>query len=232
MIRPIYSIIVLLLICTTLPGTISAQQNNIYIDSLRVKDGDLTVSYHIEELFDRSLLESMNKGIAVSILYQVTLWRDRGTWFDKNEALVETIYRVKYNKFNRRYTWISISERRTTTALSKIENLCAVQTDIPIIPIDELNKDGQYYISVKGILKPHSIEDFDDVKDWLSGEVDDVDLKNLRTPKRSQEKVSGRIFSVFKNITGLGDKVYDGTSMVFTVTPQGTVRYTKKIILK
>lgn len=213
-------------------GSIFAQQNTIYIDSLRVREGELTVSYHIEELFDRALLESMNKGIAVSILYQVTLWKSRNTWFDKNEAVVEHLYRVKYNKFNRRYSWISIGERRTTTALSKIERLCGVQSDIPVIRIDRLDPESEYYVSIKGILKPHSIEDFDDVKDWLSGEVNDVNLKELRKPKKSQERVSGRIFSVFKNITGLGDKVYDGMSMGFNVTNQGAVRYTKKIILK
>jgi len=210
----------------------AAQQNTIHIDSVEIVHDELAISFHLEELFSRNILESMDKGIGISILYQVTLWKKRGTWFDKSETLQEILFRVKYNKFNQRYIWISQDERRATPSLEKVESLCSIHKDVPIIDAAEIEEDDEYYITIKCIINPHSIEDFEDVRDWLSGEFDEVDLKELRRPKQSQEKVSGRLFSVFKNLTGFGDRIYNGTSRIFTCTGDGSVNYTQKIILR
>jgi len=194
-----------------------AQKNIIHIDSLHIENGKLLANFHIEELFTKSVLESLNKGISIAVIYTINLWRKRPSWFDKSVIIGEFQFKVKYNKFDQRYIWMSQEERRTTNSLERVHILCSKQTNITIADVNQLEPENIYYITIKGILKPHLINDIEDVKDWLSGEVKDVDLKTLREPRRSQEKISGRIFTFFKNITGLGDRIFNCTSREFSV---------------
>ncbi len=209
-----------------------AQQTEVKIDSLRIVNGEIVISFHVDDLFSKSVIKSLTKGISLSIQYQISLWKKRGTWFDKSETIEEVYFRVKYNKFDQRYIWVTPSERRTTTSLDRIHNLCAIQRYIFVADTSKIDRGDEYYITIKGILKPHSIEDFDDVRNWLSGEVEDVDLKELAKPSKSQEKISGKVFSVFKNLTGFGDRIYDGTSREFVITSDGHLQYTRMIILR
>jgi len=203
----------------------SAQNNDVTVDSLWVADGALYMNFSIQGLFTDQVVESMEKGISVMIDYQVTLWRKRRSWFDRNEAYRAFRYKVKYNKFDRRYIWLSRTERRTTTSFDKIKTLCGMQSALAVADIADIERGAVYYITIKGILKPHTLEDFDDAKNWLSGEIKDTDLNELKKPKKAQEKISGSLFGIFKGITGFGDRVYNGESREFTVTPSGSIRY-------
>ncbi|MFC1557301.1 DUF4390 domain-containing protein [candidate division KSB1 bacterium] len=208
------------------------QQDRIHIDSLWIENDEVKISYRVDELLTENVLESLNKGISISVYYEITLWRVRNNWFDKAETLGGAEFRVKYSKFDQRYIWVTQAERRTTTSLDRIQRFCSEIVGFVISGSETINLQEAYYVTIKGVLKPHSIDNLDDVRNWLSGEVEDIDLNSLKTPEQSQEKLSGRVFNIFKNLTGFGDQQFSGTSRNFTISRDGKIEYTDRIILR
>lgn len=220
-IRLIVSLFIILL--SPINSDLYARNNEIRVDSVGVKEGFLVVSFSIQDLFTDRVLESMNKGVSVSIQYEISLWRKRSSWFDKNVTSTTLYFKVKYNKFDRRYIWQSVNERRTTASLIKIHRLCAEQTEAPVTFSSEIESENSYYITVKGILKPTAIEDLNDVKNWLRGEIKEINLDELNDPKKSGKKITSGLFNAFKELAGFGDKIYTGTSFDFTIGPDGKI---------
>ncbi|MCH7590397.1 DUF4390 domain-containing protein, partial [PVC group bacterium] len=52
-------------------------------DSLRIIDEELSIDFHVDGLFDKTVLDGMDRGSTVEITYQIEIWRVRNNWFDE-----------------------------------------------------------------------------------------------------------------------------------------------------
>ncbi len=216
-----------LLIMILLSGTLSAQQRVIRIDSVFTNDSHLHAGFNIEEIFTGKVKESLNRGLNISISYQIMLWRLRNNWFDKAIRGTDLYFKVGYDKINKRYIWLSLThrEQRASSSFEKIKNLCSVQTGIFIADTTQLSKNHTYYLDIKCIVEPLSVENFEEMSKWLGGEVEDIDMEDFPSPLKSQQNITGRILNLFKGIAGFSNIQYTGRSRNFTFTPSWQVRY-------
>ena len=206
-----------------------AQEKAVTIDSLWFNEGELRINFHSDKLFDKSVLDGLERGFTVSITYQIELWMKRNNWFDKSLGRKIIHYRVGYSRFNQRYVWLNEtrgfgSEQLKTSSLEKLERKCSVHTAIALADTSELEEDKRYYVLIQGFLEPLSVENIEEMRRWLSGEVEGLDLKD--SPEKSPQKITNRLLTFIKNISGFGDRQYRGRSRNFIVTPAKTIHYT------
>lgn len=208
-----------------------AQKSEVLFDSLRIIDEELSIDFHVDGLFDKTVLDGMDRGSTVEITYQIEIWRVRNNWFDEMVTSRVLRYKTGYNRFNRRYYWLNESgeygpERLVTSSFEKIDQKCSVHKDIRFSRNSGLRVDNSYYIVVTGILEPLSVENLEEIRKLLSGEAGDLDLKE--NPEGSPRKLTGRFLTLIKNISGFGDRHYTGRSRDFVVTAGNTIRFIER----
>lgn len=212
----------------SIPAQGFAQKQAVFIDSIRFVNGDFSVDFHVDELFDEAVTDGLERGFTVGITYQIELWKVRNNWFDQLLTRQVLQYKTGYNKFDRRYFWRSESgefgpESLVSSSFEKIKQKCSVHKGIVLAEKDEFDVKDRYYVVITGILEPLSVENMDEMRKWLGGEVTGLELKE--NPEDSPKKLTGRFLTFIKNITGFGDRHYAGRSGDFSVTETGTIRY-------
>ncbi|MCP4725118.1 MAG: DUF4390 domain-containing protein [bacterium] len=227
MISKLLKIFLTALLLIFISSTLSAQQRIIRIDSVKTNDGHLYAGFNVPEIFTDKVRESLNRGLNISISYQIMVWRSRNNWFDKTVRSTELYFKVGYDKINKRYIWLSLTEReqRATSSLDKVKNLCSVQQNVFIADTTQLRQNQTYYIDVRCVVEPLSVENFEEMSKWLGGEVEDINIEDLPSPLKSQQKITGRLLNLFKGIAGFSDIQYTGRSRDFNFTPTWKVQY-------
>lgn len=226
--RKLLATLFLVTACLTFPARGFAQKQTVTIDSIRFVNGDFSVDFRVEELFDEAIIDGLERGFTVGITYQVELWRVRNNWFDQLLTRQVLQYKTGYNKFDRRYFWVNESsefgpESLVSSSFEKITQKCSVLEELILAKKDDFNVDNQYYVVITGILEPLSVENMDEMRKWLGGEVSGLELKE--NPEDSPKKLTGRLLTLIKNITGFGDRHYAGRSGDFVITVDGLVRF-------
>ncbi|MFC1513728.1 DUF4390 domain-containing protein [candidate division KSB1 bacterium] len=218
MVKILKSACILLLVLIYLPGNLTAQDNNIAVDSLWIEDGYLNLSFHITDLFNEDILDGMKKGLTINITYNIDLWQSRSRWFDKNIMQVESFFKVGYNRFDQRYVWYDTKnlERLTTSSFERIDNKCSYITGIALIDTSRIQPGKEYYVAIEGILEPLSVENLEEMRKWLTGEVSDLGINT--NPVESPKKLSNRFLIFVKNISGFGDQQYSVRGRNFVIS--------------
>ena len=65
------------------------------------------------------------------------------------------------------------------------------------------------------ILKPLSVENYQEIKSWLGGEVKDINLKKLSNPEKQEKGFKNRMLRIFMAITGFGERVVSSKTNQF-----------------
>ena len=141
-----------------LSSGLSGQEKYIEIDSVRINDTELHIDFHVDSLFDGQVIEGLNRGLTVEVTYQIELWRSRNNWFDQHVDGNVFGFKLSYNKLEERYIFQDVEERRSTGVFEKALMRCSSLKNIFITQGERLKQDNEYYIVVKGIIKPLSIE--------------------------------------------------------------------------
>lgn len=212
----------------SIPAHGFAQKHAVILDSIRFVNEDFSVDFHVDELFDEAVTDGLERGFTVGITYQVELWKVRNNWFDQLLTRQVLQYKTGYNKFDRRYFWRSESEEfgpesLVSSSFEKIKQKCSVHKGIVLAEKDDFDVEDRYYVVITGILEPLSVENIDEMRKWLGGEVSGLELKE--NPEDSPKKLTRRFLTFIKNITGFGDRHYAGRSGEFSVTAAGLVRF-------
>ena len=171
------------LCCFTFFSYVHGQEKTVTVDSLRINSDELMVDFRVDSLLDKSVVEGLDRGLTVSVSYQIELWRQRSNWFDQNVDYIILTFTLSYNTLDDRYVFQSRDERRTTGLFWKALKLLSEQKEIFITTREKLKPNNIYYLEIKGRVKPLSVENLNEISQWLKGEVESVDLNKIKEPK-------------------------------------------------
>jgi uncharacterized protein DUF4390 len=174
--------------------------------------GDSLVSaFAIHGIFDQS--PSLGDGIAATLLIVIDLWQEKSSWWD---SLVRS--RVLAYRF-RRDVWTGETELLDQSGVGRrFADRNALAAELERLREIDLGsprdfKNGKtYYVSVKAMVRPLSLEDLENVDAWLSGKVTGSEGKGiLGIPKAVARALIGA--------SGLGDQSVVGRSLKFKPRP-------------
>jgi len=209
-------IFLVIVLCILITGSYS-QDGNIKIAEIVNKDKFLTVSVSFDSLFDEKIVQGLDRGLTVQIEYNIELWQSKTNWFDSFIDSKNIWFKVLYNRWQKKYVLVTEIEKRSTDSFQRIEKLCTNINNIPLSEINSLEKNAEYYIIAKCILKPLTIENIEEMSNWLRG-------KRKNDEKKIHERgVTDKLIELVVNLTGFGDKYYSCKSGKFKIGEDNSV---------
>ena len=205
---------VLLLLPVT--GTVRGDEPIGRFGVIGVKDGRLVVNFQIEDLFQNEHLSGMKKGVTAAIQYKIQLWQDRRRWFDRMITEERIRMKVLFDKWEKRFVVVSSDNRLASLTEEDMQQQCTRLSDFILYPVENLNPKTVYYVVVKAILQPMSIENVEEIKRWLQGEVESINPKSIREGKSPGEKLGEWVVNLALNLTGFGEREVDAQSERFS----------------
>jgi hypothetical protein len=203
-------------ICLCFSSLIAATKQ-VMIDSIKTDSDFLVVDFKVDGLLDEKIAEGLRKGRTSTFEYKIQLW-------SKNSAvltslLVEKIIRMKvnYDFWENKYLILTPNEKRLTKSIETAKKMCTEVKNYKIILTEKLNPELKYFLVIEIILRPLSVENYEEIKNWLSGEVKDINLKEIGDPEQQESGVKNRLLRVFMAITGFGDRIITNKSKLFTI---------------
>jgi hypothetical protein len=188
---------------------LQAANKRVVIDSVKINSGSLMLDFHVDEIIDEKVAEGLLKGLTSTIEYQVELWEKRGVL---NRLAVQQDVRMKvfYDNWEHKYVIMSAEEKRLTSSLETVKEKCSQVQNFIMIPIDKLKSKNDYFFNIKVILRPLSIENYQEIRHWLSGKAKNFKLNDLDDTEEQEKKFKGGLFKMFLALTGFGDRVISG----------------------
>ena len=195
----------------------NARTRRVLIDSVSVQHDSLFVTFQAPGLFDNTVLKALRRGATTAIEYELRLWRDRKIVPD---ALVSTRRwrdQVVYDHLEMKYLF---SEPDTSAGvlldLEEVMHRCEHRTrELVYTPVSGL-KPGRYFVSVSVVVEPLAVENYKELKRWVSGEARTL-AERLKKRDRGREE-RGRLFQILLELTGFGDRVRGGRSLPFEIS--------------
>lgn len=207
-------------------NVLQAAGKKVIIDTVKVDLELLLLNFHVEEVIDEKVAEGLQKGLTSTIEYQVQLWEKKGGLI--NSLIVQQDIRMKvlFDNWENKYVIMSAEEKRLTNSLETVREKCSQIHNFEITSIKQLKGDNDYFLTVKMILRPLSIENYQEIKHWLSGKAKNFNLKDLDDTDQQEKKLKGGLLKMFLSLTGFGDKVISGKSSDFKII-DGSVSWGK-----
>jgi hypothetical protein len=127
-------------------------------------DGNLIVSFKLNNVFSSQLNEVILNGTPITFAYFVTLYQVRDFWMDKKIVNIKIDHMMKYDilkeKFIMQRSW-RIDEVLVTDSLAEAQKIMTEIGNLKILPFDWLENDGRYQIGIKAELSkanlPHNL---------------------------------------------------------------------------
>lgn len=179
---------------------------------VRRADGWLWVDLQLDDLFPPRVEESLSRGMPARLQLHAELWRRRTAWFDRLEHSVDGEFRVQFEAWERAYRL----QRRgapgaSYATLDSVRSALARPLVIRLEKLDKLAPGGRYYVAVSATLKPLSVEDVEQLEDWLSGEVD----TKRNSGFGAITELPRSVFDAVRNFVGFGDERVRALSVDF-----------------
>ena len=198
-----------------LPALLSGQNREARFYALWQENNQVMAHVEISELVDGELILGLKKGMTATLEYEVQLWQKR-RWSDK---LLEARYhrmKLAWDPWSKRYTVETRTQRPLLLSEAGLIKRCTQFENLRVAPTDQLEKNEKYYIALKVILKPMSVENMDEITKWLSGEVKDIDPKQISSAPKTKKRAGNWLMGLALNLTGFGDRVITAKSPRFT----------------
>jgi len=204
----------------------AAAGKRLVIDSVTVNSGRLCLDFHAVDILDDKVIEGLQKGLTSTIEYQIELWEKRGKLI--NHLLGQRAIRMKvfYDPWEHKYVVMSAEEKRLTSSLETVQQRCSEIQNFDLISIDQLKSNHRYFVNIKLILRPLSLENYQEIKRWLSGKAQDFKLENIDDTQQQEQQFKRGLFRIFLTLTGFGDRAISGRSPDFRIDG-GMIRWEK-----
>lgn len=196
---------------------LKAANKRVVIDSVKATAGSLMLSFHVDEILDDKVAEGLQKGLTSTIEYQVELWEKRGGVFNHLAAQQEIRMKLFFDNWEHKYVIMSAEEKRLTNSIETVKEKCSQIQNYEVLPIEKLKNKKSYFFNVKVILRPLSIENYQEIKHWLSGKANNFKLDDLDDTEKQEKKLKGGLLKMFLALTGFGDRVISGKCDNFTI---------------
>ena len=205
----------MVLILLLLPFTGVGKEKKYRFGEIRIQDDALIVNFEVYDLFSDEVLHGLQKGMTAALEYQIQLWKQRPHWVD--QLVTEEFVRMKVNfdNWEKRYVLTTPQEEPRLMNEDRIRQRCSQLVDFPLTSADMLSDGSQYTIAVKVILRPMSVENYQEIKRWLAGEVKELNPKAIRRSKSPGKKAGNWLLGLVLNLTGFGDRIITAKSPPF-----------------
>ena len=122
--------------------------------ALRAAGGSYVVDARIDFAFSEDILEAMRNGVALTVIIDIELRRERGRWWDETLIARELRYRIKTNVLTGRYRLHSLDDGSTRDyrSLDEIISTLGHLESIPVIARDRLSTDARYAARIRARL--------------------------------------------------------------------------------
>ena len=217
---------VLIISLLLLPVSSLGKKKRYHFGEIKGANGSLVINFQINDLFSKEVIQGLQKGMTAAIEYQIQLWKERPHWADQLVAEELIRMKVSYDNWERRYILDTPKEGPRLLNEDKIRERCSQLTDFAIAPLEKLIQGSRYSVAVKAILQPMSVESYQEIKRWLSGEVKELNPKAIKSSKSPGRKAGNWLLGLVLNLTGFGDRVITAKSPVFSWA-DGTVVFDK-----
>ena len=196
---------------------LQAANQRVVIDSVRINSGSLTLDFHVDEIIDAKVAEGLQKGLTSTIEYQVELWEKRGKLINHLVTQQDIRMKVFYDNWEHKYVIMGAEEKRLTSSLETVKEKCSQVQNFSIIPINKVRTKNKYFLNIKVILRPLSMENYQEIRHWLSGKAKNFKLDDLDDTEKQEKKFKGGLFKMFLALTGFGDRVISGKCNDFKI---------------
>ncbi len=126
------------------------------------RDGQLLVSFKLDEVFTDEIKAAVHSGLTVSFVYKVDLMRGSAAWFDRTIASAVVTATVRYDNLTRRYHVTRILDGRTERADIMDREEAArdwLTTEFDKLPLFRnvtLERNSEYYVRVRAHTTPRN----------------------------------------------------------------------------
>ncbi|HET9233919.1 MAG TPA: DUF4390 domain-containing protein [Candidatus Eisenbacteria bacterium] len=157
--------------------------------------------------------ESIGNGIAATLLIVVDLWQEKSNWWDALQRSRALVYRFRRDVWTGEVELLDQSGQVRHFASREVLRLELERLqEIALGARADFEKGKTYYVSVKAMLRPLSLEDLENVDAWLSGKVTGAEGSGiLGIPKGVARALFGA--------SGLGDQSAIARSTKFMPRP-------------
>jgi len=206
-----------LILILILSSSLSAAGRRILIDSVKIVSNSLVVDFRAEGIIDDKISEGLRKGRTSTLEYRVQLWGKKSGLL--NQLIEEKFIRIKinYDFWENKYVIYTPEEKRMTRSIETVREKCTEFGNYVMASLGKLERDLSYSVSVEMILKPLSVENYQEIKNWLSGEVKDINLNKISDPEKQEKGFKNRILKMFMAITGFGERVLSNKTKYFKI---------------
>jgi hypothetical protein len=164
--------LLLLLIVLTAAGSASAAPH-LSVSGIYGENDYLCVDFRLRNAIDKDLLESMHNGVPTLLRYQVDVWLDRTSWYDKLVESVSFSYKIHYDNWDTLYCVDNLretsEERIGAGDVAELIHLVCNQQRMKICRIGLLDSLADYYITISAEVRSLSAERVREIDSWLGG---------------------------------------------------------------
>ena len=120
---------------------------------LRPTVGAYVVDARIDFAFSEDNLEAMRNGVALTVIVDIEVRRERGQWWDETLATRQLLYRIETNVLTGRYRVRSIGGvARNYRSLEEMTESLGRLDSVPVVTRELLSADGRYAARIRARL--------------------------------------------------------------------------------
>ncbi|MBN2029668.1 DUF4390 domain-containing protein [bacterium] len=186
-------------------------------ENIGVEEGVLIFDFELFDLFSEDIIRGLRKGMTAAIEYQVQLWEERRHWFDRVVAEKSIRMKVGYDSWEQSFILTRPEEGPVLLSESHIQDRCSRLDGFHLVDLNQLKAKGRYTLVVKMILQPLSVDNYEEIKRWLAGEVQELNPRNLKSTESPDEKAGDWLLGLVLNLTGFGDRAITAESPAFHI---------------
>jgi len=188
----------------------------IYFFNIRIEENMLVADFQRDQIIDPETLKGLKKGLTATVEYQVQLWRDDSRILKHLVTEKRLRLKIDYDNWERKYRMASKSDNPVFLSEESLKKRCDERLDLQIYTAKKLEDQATYHLTMHVIVQPMTVENVEEVRKWLAGEVDDFSTNSIQKTKSPFKKVGGWVLGLIVNLTGFGERVYDLNGPAFT----------------
>ena len=122
--------------------------------ALRTVGGTYVVDARIDFAFSEDNLEAMRNGVALTVIVDIEVRRERGRWWDETLVARELRYRIETNVLTDRYRVRNLHDgsARNHRSLEEVVEALGRLESVPVIARERLSADARYAARIRARL--------------------------------------------------------------------------------
>jgi len=175
-------------------------------ENVRFEKGNLLFDFYTDNIVNKKLLTGLRKGLTATLEYKIQLWKRNRYWPDS--IVKERFRRIKisYDTWQKSYIVTEHYDEQKSYTSDEVLVNCSALENFKIAGAELMQPGREYRIIVRVLLKKISLENYEEIKKWLEGRAEEIDIRNIKSAK-SGEKVTNWFLNFLFNITGFGDEI-------------------------